>query len=103
MKMPMGPSKSDTSASNKVDEAPTKHYASFVVRVVRGWLPGATGRLQIAHDQSGERVQADSLNEAIDWIQSRSAPTTAPAEDVEGKYRERIEARSRDLNETAAA
>jgi hypothetical protein len=70
--------------------------------VVRGWLPGANGTLQIAHDQSGERVEADSLVEAIGWIQSRSVPTAAPAEDVEGEYGERIEARSHDYSEAAA-
>ena len=95
-----GQLESVSSAEGKVSAAPARRYASFVVR---GWLPGATGALEIAHDQSGERVQADSLIEAIGWIQSRSVPATTPAEESRGgEYREGFVARSDACDAVAA-
>jgi hypothetical protein len=52
-----------------------RRYASFVVR---GWRPGVTGALVVAHDQSGERVQTDTLVEAIGWIQSHATTQPGP-------------------------
>lgn len=85
-----GQLESDTSAESKGRVAPARRYASFVVR---GWQPGATGTLEVAHDQSGERVQADSLIEAIDWIQSHSMSVSTPVEESRGgEYRAKLEA-----------
>jgi hypothetical protein len=64
-----GQLESDTSAESKGRVAPARRYASFVVR---GWLPGATGTLEIAHEQSGERITAASMSEAIGWMQARA-------------------------------
>ena len=54
-------------ADNGVNGA--KRYSSFVVR---NGQPFGNGALEIAHEQSGERIRATSLNEAIGWIQARS-------------------------------
>ena len=45
-----------------------KRYSSFVVR---NGQPGGKGIVEIAHEQSGERIRATSLNEAIGWMRSR--------------------------------
>ena len=45
-----------------------KRYSSFVVR---NGQPGGKGMVEIAHEQSGERIRATSLNEAIRWMRSR--------------------------------
>src|SRR3712207_1851501 len=82
----LGRAESDTELVRETDntgsEAPARRYASFVVR---GWRPGTTGALEVAHDQSGERVRTDSLVEVIGWIQSRSAAATPPARGAEGE------------------
>ena len=77
MKARLGRLESVTSVGNTGGATSARRYASFHVR---GWRPGATGTLEIAHDQSGERMRVESLGEAIDWIQSRSISATAPIE-----------------------
>jgi hypothetical protein len=89
----MGRLGSDTgmvqNTDSQVNDAPARRYASFVVR---GWRPGVAGSLVVAHDQSGEHVQTDSLVEAIGWIQSRAttSPGQAPASQGDEPQRARV-------------
>lgn len=82
-------------------ETSPRRYASFVVR---GWRPGVSKSLEVAHDQSGERVQADSLLEAIGWIQARSMTLTPPANATQGSdTREQLAVMGSAQTEVAAA
>ena len=45
---------------------------------------GASGTLEIAHEQSGERIKATTLTEAITWMQSQSGGVAVEAACCEG-------------------
>lgn len=52
-----------------------KLYSSFVIR---HRSQGQDGKLEIAHTQSGARILANSMSEAVGWIQAQSIAPAPP-------------------------